>query len=204
MFKISVEETNSENGTVLLLVGRNGKAEKFIELYKKHCPFRLIGIEPEKEWYPAPNGVNNQKDSISGLKKSIPYLIQFILELENKFCLDRSKLALVGFSAGAVMAIEIAQIDQFSAVVCHNGAILDLNLRPDVKTPFLVIHSENDHCFSWEERFLPMKNSFLNHNYNVEFIEKSIGGHTIETADIIASTNFLSDKFLYVSCDKNS
>jgi phospholipase/carboxylesterase len=148
----------------------------------------LLAVAPMEEWYPAPRGANNQMEAVWGLKLSVPEFNDFIEKIEQEYQFPRSKVALVGFSAGAVMAIQAAAWSDkpYAAVVAHNGAILEPSDLPRARhdTPFLLLHNENDDCFSWDERYLPMKIALIDKRYNLEVIENDVGGHYISPEDV--------------------
>lgn len=189
-------------GTILFLPGRDGKAIDILRYYEgvgelQHT--RFIAVQPSSEWYPAPNGSEDQEAAIWGLKLSVPEFDSFVSELEKVFSINRSEIALVGYSAGAVMAIETASVsgNNFAAVVSHSGAILEPSelVVARNKTPILLIHSKDDDCFEWEERYLPMKSALINKKYNVNFIENYNGGHSISYQNIFDSSIFLANIF---------
>lgn len=190
-------------GTVVLLPGRDTDPGKFGWHYIVNAELEktLYAIyHPEDEWYPIPNGATDQTRALEGLEISVPALDRKITELQERFKIERSKIALVGYSAGAVMAIQLASRSQepFAAVVSHAGAILDpYSLRacdhPDM--PFLLIHSQNDDCFDWHERYLPMKKALREQGYNVSCIEKEYGGHGVSATDIAQAAIFLAARF---------
>ena len=169
MYKTVTYEPINPIGTVILLTGRGGKAETLVLKYKQFLDkSRLIGIQPIFEWYPMPNGANDQDEAVKGLAESIQKLKDHIDEIKNQYNLTYEEIALIGFSAGAVMAIQIATVfnETFAFVVSHNGAILEPEEIKEcsLKTPIMLIHSKNDDCFSWEERYLPMKEALLEKN----------------------------------------
>lgn len=191
MYQIIVRKSDNCLGMIILLPGRGQPARDILARYHRYSTlnqFTLVAIEPIDEWYPAPNGAGDQMKSVWGLKVSVPQLDEFIAELEQRFEIDRSNVTLAGFSAGAVMAIQIAaHTDKaFHSVVSHNGAILAPEELPKSshETKYFVLHNENDDCFSWEERYLPMKNALLERGYDLEVYENEVGGHYIAPEDV--------------------
>ena len=183
---------------VVLLVGRGQTALNMLSQYD-YADFNegiVVAIEPFKEWYPCPNGIDDQIEAIEGLKSAIPKIDKLILNLQNQFNLSRDKVSLVGFSAGAVMAIQLAvnSDDQFAKVVSHAGAILDPKNLPQAKnnTPILLIHAKDDDCFSWEERYLPMKKALEKQGFNITTKESEYGGHYMMSSEAM---NFLINSF---------
>ena len=203
MYKTVTYEPINPIGTVILLTGRGGKAETLVLKYKQFLDkSRLIGIQPIFEWYPMPNGANDQDEAVKGLAESIQKLKDHIDEIKNQYNLTYEEIALIGFSAGAVMAIQIATVfnETFAFVVSHNGAILEPEEIKEcsLKTPIMLIHSKNDDCFSWEERYLPMKEALLEKNYNVFLIEKKNDEHAITQEDAYFASCYITEKFNYI------
>ena len=199
MYELLVREPEKENlGLVILLPGRGQPCLDMINRYDRAsnlANMRLIAVEPIDEWYPAPNGVGDQSEAIWGLKLTVPEFENFVTDLEREYEVDRANIVLAGFSAGAVLAIQVAaNTDRpFGAVVVHNGAILDPESMLESKnnTPFLVFHNMNDDCFEWEERYLPMKEALESNNYDVDFIEGETGGHYIADEDVKFAGNWI-------------
>lgn len=181
---------------VVFLPGRGQKAEVLAEYYELKNTL-IVCLTPEYlSWYPSPNGPKNQFNAIEGMKKSVIEVDQIIKNIQNDYSLNRKEIAIIGFSAGGVMALQINahSNELFGAIVCHNGAILEPKELPTGnKTPILVIHSKDDGVFSWNERYLPMKEALIEKNYNVEFIENESNGHFI--SNIEDSLRFLSVAF---------
>lgn len=205
MYKMLTYEPDKEClGTIILMVGRGGRAIDMLRNYQRFCELdktRLIAVEPFDEWYPAPRSSEDQDEAIWGLKVSVPEFDSFVSKLESDFSTTRSEIVLSGFSAGAVMGIQVAAYSEkpFAAVVCHNGAILNPNELPHAKhdTPFFLIHAKDDQCFSWEERYVPMKKALEEKEYNLETCEKEDGDHCMSNYDIADSAIFLANILKY-------
>ena len=162
--------------------------------------FLLIGVDPQTEWYPIPNGENDQDHAINGLKKTAKELQCFLKSLQEKYEFCPEQTALVGFSAGAVIALELAlhAAEEYKMVISHNGAIFANKEIPqaDKKTNFVLLHTQDDACFTWTERYVPMKNALCQKGYNVISIEHPIGGHKVFDEDIITMGTYLKNKFV--------
>jgi predicted esterase len=204
MYQIFAKKPECEAEKMILLLP--GRGQSALDMLSRYVNFTsglddilLIAVDPIEEWYPAPNGSNDQEQACWGLKISVPQLENFICELENNFNISRENIAIAGFSAGAVMAIQVATqtTRPYAAVVSHNGAILEPHLLPKSsnKTPFLLIHSKDDDCFYWEERYLPMKNAFQSQEYVTETHEVECGGHYIHPNDVELAANWILNKF---------
>ena len=200
---VTLEPTNNEIiGNVILLTGRGGKAATLV---RKFAPFlqysRLIGVEPIEEWYPMPNGANDQIYAVEGLEIAAPQLKSFLENIQSNFACQSHDLALVGFSAGAVMALQMVTnyTTKYAAVVAHSGAILcpDKVQNCINDTPIFLFHNMDDDCFAWDERYIPMKNALINKSYKTLFSEKPTGGHVIDKGDVCRSSIFIANKFNY-------
>lgn len=192
MYKILSCEVESDfTEIIVLFTGRGQSAIDLLTLYKNHSQLnqvKFIAIEPITEWYPMPNGIDNQINAIIGLQELLPKLDDLMFNISKKYNIDKSKIILSGYSAGAVVAVKIAtsSTDSYGAVVSHNGAILDTYNVSNSKnnTPFLLLHNKNDNCFTWEERYLPMKNTLLEKEYNLNVLEYDDGYHDILKEDV--------------------
>ncbi len=185
------------NRCIIFLPGRQGSALQLMQLYDQHLKdITLIGIEPETEWYPLPKGAEDQSLAVVGMKKTRKALLKKIKTL------GYNKIALVGFSAGAVTAIQCAihSNERFAGIVSHSGAILQPQKTPPVRfpdMPFLLFHNLYDNCFSWHERYLPMKEVLQERGYSIKTIEKTDSTiHGITPEEIGIASKFL------VSCIK--
>lgn len=203
-YKVLISKPENYHGALVLLVGRWGHAEDLMEHYK-HCSgldeTLIIAVEPDNEWYPAPISPSDQEDAIKGMEISVPQFDSFLRDIQRGFRVPRIQTALAGFSAGAVMAIQVAanSCDAFAGVVSHAGAVLSPEKLKIAKnnTPYLLIHSKNDDCFGWDERYLPMKIALQKKGYVVQTKEKEDGGHSMSADDIVLAATFLSDNLGY-------
>lgn len=202
-YKVMVREpAEPVEKLVLLLPGRGQPGSDILARYNNFAPAlencRLVSIEPIEEWYPAPNGADDQLEACWGLKVSVPELCEFIEELQAEYGLEKKDIAIVGFSAGAVMAIQVAIGTQepFGAIVSYSGAVLEPDEIPPAfnDTPFLLIHNEDDDCFSWEERYVPMKEALENQQYRVTNWTSSMGGHGMSSTTIDDSGKWIIEK----------
>lgn len=203
MYKVWVREPEKEClNMAVLMPGRGQPSADMMARYDRYSELdntRLLAVSPFEEWYPAPKGADNQMEAVWGLKLSVPDFNDFVEKLEHEFQVPRSKIALIGFSAGAVMAIQAAAWSNrpYAAVIAHNGAILEPADLPRAKhdTPFLLLHNENDDCFSWDERYLPMKIALVDKKYNLDVIENEVGGHYISPEDVAMAGEWLNRAF---------
>lgn len=161
---------------LFLFTGRGQAAEDlapWFEKYEKY--FNVIPMEPSVEWYSRPNGVNDQQKSIETLKATVQSLA---LKIKNYF--PYTKPALAGFSAGAVVALELSFEMPIDFVIVNSGAILNFGHNKDIsdsKTKYYIYHDIRDQVFTWEERCLPMLD-YLKFN-DIEVIADNKGKHCL-------------------------
>ena len=159
--------------------------------------FCFVGVTSSMyRWYPQPNNPLHQHSAVAGLDYARGVLEETINKVTARLQITRKDMAVIGYSAGGVMAIELAvnSEEPFGAVVCHNGAILEPRRIPRCKTttPFFLTHRHDDLCFGWHERYLPMRHCLLDKKYNVYSTESDIGGHAFYKIDSILGGIFIS------------
>lgn len=191
--------SNKLNRCIICLPGRGQTADEIVNVCSHfNLPNTLIiGIEAKRlSWYPAPNNSEDQDEAVAGQEPARLRLEEEIKRICKQWSFERSQIALVGHSAGAVMSLLLAAKSDksFNTVVSMCGAVLDTKNFPKCKhekTNFLLLHNEDDYCFSWFERYLPMKSMLIENNYNVVTLESEYGGHGIHFVDIINVSNFI-------------
>ena len=183
---------------IILLPGRDIPAEAMMQNFISLVDMpRMVFycLEPKIEWYPIPNGVDNQSKSVKGLSENLPIIRNCIMELLVEENIPVSNTILIGFSAGGVIALGLACnfSDEYKLVISHSGAILEPGCLKEceVNTKFLLYHRKDDFCFDWDERYVPMKNALVNQGYNVFFKEDLYGNHTIYKNDVEEIQNFI-------------
>ena len=185
---------------VFLLHGRGCNAENMLSAFDTLCDIKnliVFSIEPEKEWYPIPNGSSDQESAIHGLDENLPKIREFILKTLEECKLTIDKTILIGFSAGAVVSLQLAIKfqDPYKLIICHSGAILNPECvsKSQIDTSFVLIHHQDDFCFSWDERYIPMRKSLCDNDYKVMTIESVSGNHTIYNNELKNIKNLISE-----------
>jgi predicted esterase len=179
-------------GCILCLPGREDTGRNLAEIYKgaELRQTMIVGMTPKYEWYPAPNGPNDQTEAIAGLSGAVEMVEKVLTKIRKGFGVKKEQVVLVGFSAGAVVALETFARSKypFAAVVCHSGAILDHENFPHCKfttVPVFATHCQDDTVFSCKERFWPMCDTLEHCGYNLIPMEHRKGNHSIFKQDII-------------------
>ncbi len=170
-------------------------AEQYFRKSKLHDTV-FVGPTPHGlAWYPMPISAGRQEEALSGLNIARDAIESVVEETMNKYKIAKKNIALVGFSAGGVMAIQTAAYseDSYNSVIVHNGAILEPNDMPTKMndTPYLLIHNQDDYCFDWFERYLPMKSVLIENGCELSVIEKTNGSHTVYDDDIEQGVLFM-------------
>lgn len=181
---------------ILILPGRD---QTGVELAKQWSntfldSTAIVLITPiNREWYPMPNGVLDQKEAVSGLIPAKKVIDNVVKRINSELKIPNHKIAIAGFSAGGVMANYVCSNsnNEYAACICHSGAILEPEKVPKCKfkkMPFVLTHSYDDDAFDWEERYIPMKNSLIKNEYNLQCLESRFGHHVYdEEIDFSAS-----------------
>ena len=155
-----------------------------------------VVIEPtDLRWYKAPNGPNDQQETVWGIREMKSILAEKIGKISGKISIPVEKSLIIGHSAGGVMAFETHQEmnQSFMGVAILSGAIIDLvSVKTAIsKSPIMLKHCVDDECFKYEERYLPMKHSLHQHGYVVNPVEFQTGGHGMDRSDSGIISNFL-------------
>jgi len=99
------------------------------------------------QWFPI--GRLDPQIMISGARTATPLLDKYIDTQLAKHGIDESKLALVGFSQGTIMALHVGlrRAKQLAGIVGYSGALAGADvLGKEIKTkpPVLLIHGDAD------------------------------------------------------------
>lgn len=197
------EDKNPKTG-VLVLPGRAGVGEDLTYRYAgtELDQSLFIGVTPTGfEWYPCPNGPDDQQNALDGIWDAFQTIDRTLERIETRYGIPRKNMAVAGYSAGGVMTIQTVALsdEPLAAGIVHAGAILNPDILPKAKhtTPLLVFHNQDDYCFDWWERYLPMKDALRNKGYVAYFVERKKGNHSVLYPDIVIAGFFLSRVFGY-------
>lgn len=161
-----------------------------------------VAIEPRRlVWYPQPNGVQDQTLAVEGLKDAVEELEKTVDFVKKSHDFKDEEIAILGFSAGAVVALEFAtqKNRNLLATISIAGAILEpwTIKKATNNSPIFLRHNLNDFCFDWEERYLPMKDQLKKKGYNLVLQESKWGGHDITKEDAEMVGHFLGQLLNY-------
>lgn len=192
MFKetCSIEAQGKPTGLLIALPGRGISAADMAWFASQFGVWRtpIVAIEPiNQEWYPQPKGANDQSAAVSGVNKNWPILTNRIDKYRELYGVHQEQTVIVGYSAGAVMGLRLLEVaaQPYAAIVSVAGAIFEPHMTPPAKTvtPVLLRHNMNDECFSWEERYLPMRDALISNGYNLTVEERPDGNHGVKSED---------------------
>ncbi len=182
-----VQEAEKHDRCIVALPGRGVTAELMRDLFEamelENTLF--IGLQPyQLSWYPQPNGANDQDAALNGIKLALQDIKTALSKIKAAWKIPSNKTTILGYSAGAVMALQagLRLRTDFEYIISLAGAILDPKRIPSpntstTKTKFLLQANYDDDCFSAFERYLPMKHGLLKRGYNVQVNENVFGGH---------------------------
>jgi len=191
---------------VLCLPGRSNTATWMVRVGDDmELPNTLIvSVQPRRyQWYPQPYSAEDQAEAVAGLPKARRAIRGAIKRIMDGWSLKEQDIALVGFSAGAVMALEVAVHHNrpFAAAVSLAGAMFEPHKVPTRteknNTPLMLVHYQGDFCFDWDERYIPMKTALATNGYKITRREAKIGGHTIYRDDVEYVAKFIAEQFGY-------
>ena len=209
--------TEKQQSCVLCLAGRGGDGGSLARDYRYFGNLHntmFIGVTPLRlkasqyggtytavEWYAQPYSPEDQTEAVRGLeyaRNQIEKIIHKVMEVHE---IPRERIALTGFSAGAVMSLYAAMHSTpLAGVAAHAGAILETNNVKKNDTPIFLTHGRNDGCFDWYERYVPAKNALVENKCNAWAFEHN-GGHWVTTPEVLAGSKFLAGKLGYNNYD---
>src|ERR1022692_3148753 len=141
-------------GCIITIPGRGVPSSVLMKFCKYTCLRHSIvaSLVPYKyAWYPLPNGINDQDASIAGLPHGVEAAAIGVEMVKNACGLTNSQIVLLGFSAGSVIALQLAMQTEepFAGCVALAGAILETDKVSPAKnqTPFILQHNKDDACF---------------------------------------------------------
>jgi predicted esterase len=192
-------------GCVLILPGRGNNGAHFGAQYAAASSLDqtlFVGLTPPNlMWYPQPYGTGDQQEAIKGLKAARRAVKRMIYHIVSKFKIPPHRVALVGFSAGAVVALDVVahMSSTLAGVVSHSGCILDPASMPPARCPqdVLLFNRNDDRVFLWDERVVPSLQALDQGNYAVQAWAEETGGHTVKPSEVARAAIYLAPKLGY-------
>lgn len=182
-----------ERGCVVCLPGRGVPGFIMLRFARQMEMRRTVfaTLDPLRlAWYPQPKGAHDQAATVNALPRATEAVREGIEKIKKATGFANSQIVLMGFSAGAVMALQVAmqeEAEPFAACVSLAGAIFEPWKVDKAKnqTPILLQHNRDDECFDWYERYLPMREALQDGGYNVIPLERDFGPHTLYVNDAV-------------------
>jgi phospholipase/carboxylesterase len=169
------------NGLVVFLHGYGADGNDLIELGRQwrallpqaafvspHAPERCLGAPMGRQWFAlsnrTPDDPAGAEDRWNGVVKARGAVDAFLDAELQRLGLDDSKLALVGFSQGTMMALHVglrrrrapAAIVGFSGMLVGEGRLKEATARDarGAPPPILLIHGDQDPLIPLEAMFM--------------------------------------------------
>lgn len=147
--------------------------------------FSLQEFTPQKRW--------------EGVNSAAPYLLQMIHDVQTEFALPLNKIALLGFSQGAMMTLHIAPRleSPIAAAIAFSGMLVGTeHLATDTKSrpPVLIVHGEIDPIVPFAS--LGMAERALKaENFAVKAVACPFLPHSIDRLGLDTARDFLTAAF---------
>jgi phospholipase/carboxylesterase len=146
-----------------------------------HAPERCAMQPMGRQWW----GIEtfSPDERLAGAKRAAPVLDAFIDAELERYGLDESRLALVGFSQGTMMALHVGlrRERQLACIVGYSGALVAPDRLPQEirsKPPVLLVHGDRDELLL-PDSTLEAVQGLSTAGVNVEWHFSQGAGHTI-------------------------
>lgn len=174
--------------------GQNGNIGAIYEKSELDDALIVVIVPENLEWYPPPNGPQDQEHSIYGIVAARNSIEQTIRYIEKMYSIPTEKMVIIGHSAGGVMTLDLAANSSipFAGFVSQSGIILDPSELTQSKnnSPILMLYNKDDNVFKLNERYLPTKEALRKRSYNVIFNESNHGGHSPRLDSFVLTFQF--------------
>ena len=167
------------------------------EFVSPHAPYRYDVAPQGRQWFSI--GDFSPEMLLAGVRETAPILNQFIDEQLARTGLSDDRLALVGFSQGAMMALFVAlrRTQLMTGVIGYSGRMVGMETTADeVKSrpPVLLIHGASDDLIPADAMLETAQNLALS-AIGAQWHICSNLGHGIDQAGLEIGGRFLRDCF---------
>jgi len=150
-----------------------------------------------RQWFSLEGATNETR--LAGVQAAAPILNAYIDQQLGIYGLDESKLALVGFSQGTMMALHVAlrREQQMAGVIGYSGALVgDHLLMSEVinRPPVLLIHGDTDDVV-FPESLAHATNALKMAGLEVTSEMRPGLGHGLDDRGIMIGMDFLAHVF---------
>ena len=162
-----------------------------------HAPDPCEGAPVGRQWFPLT--FRDPHELTRGAEGAAPILRDFLAEELAKYDLPPQRLALVGFSQGAMMALKLATTAEVApaAVVAYSGMWVDATAgRGDIqlpaRPPILLVHGSEDEVIPAQALFASAR-GLAAAGVPVEWHLSQGLGHGIDDAGLFHGGQFLAE-----------
>jgi phospholipase/carboxylesterase len=119
----------------------------FAAFHAPTAPFACRDVEGGFEWFDS--SLNGDDVAAAGVRKAAPYVDAFLDEMMTLYKLDESKIALFGFSQGAIVALHVGlrrrrTLGGIVSIASMLAAPETLSAEIQSRPPVLLLHGDAD------------------------------------------------------------
>ena len=158
--------------------------------------FELAPLSGAYQWFGLPD--LNQPTLMHGVENALPYLLEFIEDVEKTYHLESQRIALVGFSQGCMMALRALYEKRFACVLGFSGLCIapqsPVQRLNAPSTPVFLAHGMLDPIVP----FMHLEHSkqiLSADGFSVQTHSSPYAGHTIDPQALEQARLFLHDHF---------
>jgi phospholipase/carboxylesterase len=187
-----------------------GLSDEFVDILPNaafispNAPFMCDMAPMGRQWFSLQSRETNHM--LTGIQASAPLLNKYIDDELTKYGLDISKLIIIGFSQGTMMALHtmLRRTAPCAAIIGYSGAIIaSRNLENEItaKPPICLVHGDDDQIVPFAA-MADAEAALFNAGVNVEAYAVEGLGHGISGEGIVIARDFLQRYVLKI--DKNN
>lgn len=163
------------------------------------APERSINNPMGYQWFPIPwlDG-SSEADAKAAMDRSVTALNGFLDKILADEGLDASRMVVIGFSQGTMMALHVLprRSDEVAGIVGFSGRLLDaetLESEAKVKPPVLLIHGDQDPVVPFQDMGLA-GDALLAADFDVFAHVMKGTGHGIAPDGLSVALSFIKDR----------
>ncbi len=163
------------------------------------APERSINNPMGYQWFPIPwlDG-SSEADAKAAMDRSVTALNGFLDEVLADEGLDATRMVVIGFSQGTMMALHVLprRTDAVAGIVGFSGRLLDaetLESEAKVKPPVLLIHGDQDPVVPFQDMGLA-GDALLAADFDVFAHVMKGTGHGIAPDGLSVALSFIKDR----------
>ncbi|MEM7073059.1 MAG: prolyl oligopeptidase family serine peptidase [Pseudomonadota bacterium] len=156
-----------------------------------HAPFPCSANPAGREWFPLHH--LTKEEIAAGSARVWPVLSNYLDQQSHRYNLALSRIALIGFSQGTMVALALTVQRPLAAILGFSGLLPVLDSqKPVARSPVMLIHGDDD-------PIVPVRGSIKacqtlqDEGYQVRLIRRPGLGHGIDMEGIRCGADFLRD-----------